>query len=406
MKQIKINDLTKEDRKKLSPYLPFKIYLGADPEFFVAGPRGKILNSDMFFPHKDSPKMLKLGGPSYNINGKVYFDGIQAEFGFDPLICRVYCVLVIKKIFRSITKIIGKNKIVLKPSVRVSKEVLEAAHPDAKIFGCMPDYNAYTLSVNTEEMNAERHPYRYAGGHIHLGLIRGTNDRFYYQRQKTIIEKEKEHLDWVKSLDFFVNLLTLPLDNSPAARRRRSKYGKAGCFRPTPYGIEYRSLSCWWLKSPIYVSLVLGLAKLGTAYIYKKGAYKRLLRTLDITEEDVRGAINESDIVFAKKVWKAVRGILDIVDGYGFNFLHSHPNNKENFIRPITLLNYLLLEGPEGLLDLNNVVNAWQITNKAKDYSYRWADIHSFRSGLLDTLTKALGEEAVLEYQQALCKNL
>lgn len=402
MKQIKMNDLTTEDKKKLSPYLPFKIYLGADPEFFIASPRGKILNSDMFFPHKDSPKVINLEMPQF-AKGKLYFDGIQAEFGFSPAICRVYIIMAIKKIFKAAKEIINRNKIVLKPSVKVSKEILSVAHPDARIFGCMPDYNAYTLTVNTPEMNAERHPYRYAGGHIHLGLIYNKNETLRYKRQKTILQDEREHLDWVKSLDFFVNLLTLPLDNSPAARRRRSKYGKAGCFRPTPYGVEYRSLSCWWLKSPIYTSLVFGLARLATAYVYRKGAYKRLLKALDITEEDVQNAINESDVVFAKEVWKSVRGLLCQVGSVTYNFIRSckyGTKDMRSTIQPVTLLDYLLLENPEELLD-NKVENAWQLFNEAS-YGYRWGNNNSFYVGFSTKLNQILTKNDIVEYQISL----
>ena len=31
--------------------------------------------------------------------------------------------------------------------------------------------------------------------------------------------------------------------------QRRELYGQAGCFRPKPYGVEYRTLSNYWLKS-------------------------------------------------------------------------------------------------------------------------------------------------------------
>jgi len=38
--------------------------------------------------------------------------------------------------------------------------------------------------------------------------------------------------------------------------RRAELYGKAGAFRPTSYGAEYRVLSNWWLKSPNWVRWV------------------------------------------------------------------------------------------------------------------------------------------------------
>ena len=410
MKRIKLSELDTKLVKSISHGIPFSLYFGADPEFFVANPRGKILNSDQFFPHKSKPKIIDLDSVGiWDSKGKLYFDGIQAEFGFDPVVCRVYFIMSIKNILNEVQRDIGINKIVLKPSVKVYKDILDNAHPEAKIFGCMPDYNAYTLSVNTPPMNAERHPYRYAGGHIHIGLIRTNKISPQYKRQQDILENEEEHLEWIKSLDFFVNLLTLPLDDSPAARRRRSKYGKAGCFRPTPYGIEYRSLSCWWLRSPIFVSLVLGLARLATVYIYHKKAFRKILKLINITEEDIRGAIDESDVKYAKRVWKSVRPILSRVSST-INPLYSKrkpstPVNSAGIVnlQPITLLDYMLMEGVDGLIDINHPVNEWELKN-LQSYRYMWGDKNSFVNGLRQRISNLIGAKRAIKYEKALVK--
>jgi len=406
MRRIKLSMLDSKILKRFNRNIPFPIFFGGDPEFFVADKRGKILNSDQFFPHKTKPYTINLNYGSGK--GKLYFDGIQAEFGMSPAICRVYFIMAVKQILSAAKNKIGEHKIVLKPSVRIRKDILVNAHPDAKIFGCMPDYNAYTLSVNTPEMNAERHPYRYAGGHIHIGLIKSGHSRPQYKRQRELLENETEHINWIKSLDFFVNLLTLPLDNSPASKRRRSKYGKAGCFRPTPYGIEYRSLSCWWLKSPIFVSLVLGLAKLGTAVAYSNN-YKKLLEMLNIEEEDVRRAIDESDVKYAKRVWRSSRALFSGIRPR-ISILHSKYSEIVNvniknvvYLQPLTLLDYLITRGPDGLIDTNNVVNEWQLENE-ETYQYRWGDNNSFINGLRNRISSVLGINRAIRYEKSLAK--
>jgi len=279
------------------------VSLGGDPEYFVANSRGKILNADAFFPGKDEPVMVKSRSQD---KSKVFFDGIQAEMAFAHNTCREYVADNIRYCWDIILRRIPKgHKIVLRPSAKIQRKVLEAADPEARRFGCAPDFNAYTQSVNTPEMDASRHPFRYAGGHMHLGVAnmqyQPPHDR--YVRMATTADG---HLKIIKFLDLMVSIPTLLLDNSPAAKRRRSKYGKAGCFRPTPYGIEYRTPSCWWLKSPMTVSIIYGLARLAWM-IVGEGFEADFVKALKVDEDTIRGCIDESDDKTVKGIWDKMR---------------------------------------------------------------------------------------------------
>ena len=57
---------------------------------------------------------------------------------------------------------------------------------------------------------------------------------------------QEQQLDMVKSMDATVGLESVLLDNDI---ERKKLYGKAGCFRFREYGIEYRSLSNFWIKT-------------------------------------------------------------------------------------------------------------------------------------------------------------
>ena len=57
---------------------------------------------------------------------------------------------------------------------------------------------------------------------------------------------QEQQLDMVKAMDVTVGLESVLLDFDT---ERKKLYGKAGCFRFREYGIEYRSLSNFWIKS-------------------------------------------------------------------------------------------------------------------------------------------------------------
>jgi len=226
-------------------------------------------------------------------------------------------------------RISGGHQIVLKPSAKIQRAIIEAADPEARRFGCAPDFNAYTRSTNTPEMDASRHPFRYAGGHIHIGLsenkYREPNDAYL-----KVCQTEEGHLRVVKLFDLLVTIPTLLLDNSPGAIRRRAKYGKAGCFRPTTYGIEYRTPSCWWLRSPMTVSIVYGLARLAwtiTALGYD-GDFFKAVKT---DEQTVSGCINESDTKTVKEIWENIRPYIAVIGYPSTNPLNIGSIRSDNY---------------------------------------------------------------------------
>lgn len=283
--------------------------LGGDPEFFVADARGVVLNADRFLPGKDDP--ILVASPHHeNRESKMFFDGIQAEIAAAHSNCREYFADNIAECLRiMIDRIPGNHRIILQPSARIQKAIIDNADPEARIFGCMPDFNAYTLCQNTPEMDASNHPFRYAGGHMHFGISSPyygpDNDEY------AIAKTEDGHLRAIKFFDLLVTIPTLLLDNGPGAERRREKYGKAGCFRPTPYGIEYRTPSCWWLRSPMTVSLIYGLGRLAWTMLTKKKD-EDIRKAIGCTEDEIRGAIDEADFKTVKRIWENLRPYISL----------------------------------------------------------------------------------------------
>ena len=86
-------------------------------------------------------------------------------------------------------------------------------------------------------------------------------------------------------MDFFLGLPSLFYDDDV---RRRSMYGKAGCYRPKSYGVEYRTLSYAWLMSKermawVHRATVRGMQELmsGNFLFEKFGDISNIINTSD-----------------------------------------------------------------------------------------------------------------------------
>lgn len=95
---------------------------------------------------------------------------------------------------------------------------------------CEPDFDVWNECINTPA-DLSLTSMRSAGGHISIGWDNPT---------------QEQQLDMVKAMDATVGLESVLLDFDT---ERKKLYGKAGCFRFREYGIEYRSLSNFWIKS-------------------------------------------------------------------------------------------------------------------------------------------------------------
>jgi len=106
--------------------------------------------------------------------------------------------------------------------------------PSAQQFGCSPEFDAYSGGTAVPPLHP-RHLYRedgtawrFAGGHVHIGW-----------EDQMVPQHVAAHM-----CDLLIGLPSVALDKQGP---RRKRYGMAGRFRPTPYGIEYRTLSNFWV---------------------------------------------------------------------------------------------------------------------------------------------------------------
>lgn len=277
---------------------PWPVF-GADPEFFVVTKKGTVVNSDRFFSSKDKPMYVRSTMDARR--AKLFFDGIQAEFNPGWHTCREWVQDDLWWLMKRAHDVVGPNyDLSLQSCVKVRRDIIKKAHPEARIFGCKPDFCAYSGKKNEVTVDATTHRFRYAGGHIHIGTRVFTGNipfmRSFQGARKAI-----------RLLDIMIGIPLVLIDRDPTAHIRRFLYGKAGCFRRTSYGIEYRTPSSVWINSPELVSFAAGMVRL--AYrVLRAGCEDYFFNLVD--SDTVRYAIDNNDFFAAREIYKVLRPYL------------------------------------------------------------------------------------------------
>ena len=251
--------------------------IGADPEIFVKKNGNPFSAHDLVPGTKESPHKTTVGA--------IQVDGLALEFNIDPvpqLDFEAFNYNIVKTI-SDLRAAVGKGYNFNIASVQdFGKELLEKQPAKALELGCDPDWNAYTEAVNPSP-DAKEVTYRTGAGHIHIGW--GTD----------IPVDNVDHIkicsNFIKMLDGTVGMFMTCIDRDP---RRRELYGKAGAFRPKPYGVEYRTPSNLWIVNRNRRQIVHSL--LNTAIKNQKNnAYDRLF-----TGYNIERIINTGDVDAAK----------------------------------------------------------------------------------------------------------
>lgn len=203
------------------------ITVGADPEFAIGNVNGPISAHGLIEGTKDNPQSVK--------QGAVQVDGMLLEFNIDPASSYEEFQSNLDTVQQTLLSMVD-GEMIKSPSVFFTEEVMKEQPFEAVQLGCEADYNAYTGQTN--EPPDATSTMRTAGGHVHIGGIEGD-------------PQDSSHMyisgRLAKCMDEEVGIYSLLWDDD---NLRRSMYGKAGCFRPKPYGMEYRTLSNAWLYKP------------------------------------------------------------------------------------------------------------------------------------------------------------
>lgn len=276
--------------------------IGCDPEFFLRDKKtGKLLSAIPYINGtKDSPQLLPNGG-------NIQRDNVALEVATDPASSMEIFVRNVKNTLSEAIKIIPpETEIIAQPSASFEKDQLD--HPEAQAFGCEPDYDAWEVREN-EKPYADDASFRSCGAHIHLGTTGKDENAF-------LLEFEGK-LQTVKVMDCVHGIISTVLDSNSDSINRRKLYGSPGAHRPKEYGVEYRVLSNYWLKSPVTVMLMYHLSQ-DVLKLVRDGAANDLIEAMG--QNQVRTTISTGDINAAMKMVE--QNLLPILSGdsiYYFN---------------------------------------------------------------------------------------
>lgn len=270
--------------------------IGGDPEFFIfekLKSKYKVITADKILPSKAHKS--NCGG------GQCFFDGVQAEINPHQHSCREMVIDNIRsclsKVYNKSTKMYPEKDIVFAPlaSIPITMKELKGADFECFRFGCSPDSNIYTEDT-FEYPDGRELMIRFSGGHIHLGF----DDEEHLKFMK---KKPNKLMNLIKLIDLIPGLMSVAISPYEDELARRRTYGRAGTYRIQKHGLEYRSLSSFWLVSPPLTSLYTGLVRDCFNIVYAKEDVE-LLKQID--QEKIRVATDSMNVQKAQAIYKEV----------------------------------------------------------------------------------------------------
>ena len=202
------------------------ITIGTDPEFFIQNSDGKLISSiGIIEGTKDIPNRLKFLGSGFAIQKDNVLGEFNVPHGYSAKEVS-NSISIMKAYISGLLESKGLHPLYA-ASGEYDDDQLQS--DEAKEFGCSPDFNAWTNSINKKPEGTFIN-LRSSGCHFHCGYDNKT---------------AKRSRDLIKALDVFVGIPSVIIDTDT---KRRTLYGKAGCFRHTMFGCEYRTPSGFMLS--------------------------------------------------------------------------------------------------------------------------------------------------------------
>lgn len=266
----------------IDPITQFTV--GADPEMFIINEKtGDVVSAIGLIPGEKGDPWRD---PNWPEGFGLEIDNVLAEYNIPPAYNKdmfVKAIQFMQTYIRDYVKSINPDYNILCAASKIVKDD-QLENPIAKLFGCCPDFNCYTNLPNPKP-KGDITNLRSAGFHVHYGYPDANID---------------DSVQMVKYFDVFLGLVSLLFDTD---RKRRSLYGKAGCYRLTSYGVEYRTLSSFMASSKKLINLIYDGVSAAVVAFETNMALP--------TPNDVILAINNSDITAARAILNSFKNSID-----------------------------------------------------------------------------------------------
>ena len=327
-----------------------RIFVGLDAEFFFMKDAA-VVSAHTILPNKHNPIIVQedrtgASPGSGGVGVAFHYDGVQAEFNAVESTQHQDVMRRVRRAMQFAFELTERHSLALslRGSVPVDLEALATYPLDAVEFGCDIDFISWLEGMpNPINAVAEDHAFRYAGTHIHLGVPEDLSfaDELLANQQK------RQHV--INVMDFLVGNTSVMLDQDPASTKRRELYGKAGTYRPTEYGLEYRVLSSFGLRSPHFLPLLWALSRESVRIVAANGHLKLYEA---VSPRNVIRAINSNNSALALENWKGIRQ-------------HVQDFFVESELRPaaLTALEFAAQAGITNIVS-ENIPENWQLNSE------------------------------------------
>lgn len=239
--------------------------IGSDIEVFGRKPDGKHISlCGLIGGTKEHPRQIE-GLPE---GFMLQEDNVSCEFNIPACQTKTQWMDSIKIIHREVYHELRHLGFEISPNASVSFDTDQLQHPQAMVFGCEPDYNAWTMKENAKP-KADDKNLRTAGGHVHVG-------------------SDIDMVKGVQMMDLYLGVPSVLIDDNPASIARRKLYGKSGAMRPKPYGWEYRVLSNFWIFNENFTEWVYNQTKIcasSTMFIINNTLGKTIQTCIDTSDK-------------------------------------------------------------------------------------------------------------------------
>ena len=195
------------------------VTIGSDVELAIHHNNVPVDVTGMLGGSKDEPRWFD----DFNIQE----DNVNAEYAINPVQSLDDWLSYHNQAISKVVELLPEGHgILFNATTEYSPEHLVSE--SAKKFGCDPDFSAWNGLMNRSPRTDGT--MRTCGGHIHVGSA----------------DLGLDMADLIRCMDLYLGLPSLFMETDT---KRRSMYGKAGSYRPKPYGVEYRALSNFWTET-------------------------------------------------------------------------------------------------------------------------------------------------------------